>query len=108
MREAFNAKFSEQWGNSCLVFILWNPLKLQGELNATTDKLHHAQREVKELKDKQTELKGRYEERMELAQQKAANDLRDAVLQAKEEAAAKMDELREKHATELARITAAH
>ena len=27
---------------------------------------------------------------------------------AKEEAAAKMDELREKHATELARITAAH
>ena len=82
--------------------------KLQGELNATTDKLHHAQREVKELKDKQTELKGRYEERMELAQQKAANDLRDAVLQAKEEAAAKMDELREKHATELARITAAH
>lgn len=82
--------------------------KLQGELNTTTEKLHHAQREVKDQKDRQTELKGRYEERMELAQQKAANDLRDAVLKAKEEAAAKLDELREKHTAELARLTAAH
>ena len=80
--------------------------ELQEELSGTTDKLHHAQHEVKDLKEKQTELKGRYEERMELASQKAANDLRDAVLQAKEEAAAKLEQVREQHAAELARITA--
>lgn len=80
--------------------------RLKEELSETTDKLHHAQHEIKDLKEKQTELKGRYEERMELASQKAANDLRDAVLQAKEEAAAKLEQVRGQHAAELARITA--
>ena len=73
-----------------------------------SDDLERANREIEDLKakldeqkDKMTELKGRYDERMDLAAQKAANDLRDAVLKEREASAAKLDALREKYASEI-------
>lgn len=88
---------------------------MKGELSKAADKekslsddLDRANREIADLraklveqKDKMTELKGRYDERMELAAQKAANDLRDAVLKEREASAEKLDTLREKYASEL-------
>ena len=87
---------------------------MKGELSKAADKekslsddLDRANREIADLraklveqKDKMTELKGRYDERMELAAQKAANDLRDAVLKEREASAEKLDTLREKYASE--------
>jgi DNA repair exonuclease SbcCD ATPase subunit len=85
---------------------------LQEELATNSDKikqltsdLSRANETINALKEKMTELKGRYDERMDVAAQKASNELHEAVLKEREAAAAKLDELREKYASRLLELT---